>query len=275
MSENYTNILFIGDIVGKPGRKAIKQHLGYLKDKYKVDFVVANAENAAGGFGVTQKIVKELMESGVDVITLGDHTFDKAIEVEPVLQTNTKVLRPLNYPSSNPGNGFYIYKLENGTRIAVLNLLGRVFMANIVDNPFLVSKELQQKYRLGEDYDILVIDSHTEATSESVCLGHIWDGKASMIGGSHTHIPTSDTFITDKGTLYQTDTGMTGVYNSSLGMEFHNMVKVFETGRRFKKNICSGEATLCALYGKIDNDTGKAVEFKNIKIGGVLPSTEK
>ncbi|MCP4354106.1 MAG: YmdB family metallophosphoesterase [Proteobacteria bacterium] len=272
MSE-YTNILFIGDIIGRPGRKAIKEHLGMLKKNYKLDFVVVNAENSAGGYGITAKVAKELFGYGVDVLTLGDHTFDKP-DTETILENTNKILRPINYPDGVAGKGFNIFKLENGVRIAVLSIMGRVGMAWTVDCPFQASKALQREYRLGEDYDILVIDSHTEATSESVCLGHVWDGKASMIGGSHTHIPTSDAFITTKGTLYQTDTGMTGVYGTSLGSDFHEAIKRFEHGRRYRIKLSSGEATLCGLYAKVDNETGKAVEFKIIKVGGVLPSTE-
>lgn len=272
MSE-YTNVLFIGDIVGKPGRKAVKDHLKSLKEKYKLDFVVANAENAAGGFGITSKVTRELFDAGVNVLTMGDHTFDKP-EVEQILENSNKVLRPINYPKGNPGKGFGVYELESGIKIAVLNIMGRVFMGHCIDCPFQASKELQKEYRLGTDYDLMIIDSHVEATSEALCIGHIWDGKASMIGGSHTHIPTADAFITPKGTLYQTDTGMTGVYNTSLGSDFYDAIKRLELGRRFKLKLSSGEATLCGLYAKVDNSTGKAVEFKQIKVGGILPSTE-
>tara|TARA_Y100001960_G_scaffold187605_1_gene196709 strand:- start:4288 stop:5112 length:825 start_codon:yes stop_codon:yes gene_type:complete len=270
----YTNILFIGDIVGKPGRKVIADKLPGLKDKYNLDFVVANAENSAGGFGITQKIVRELFEYGVDVITLGDHTFDKAADAEEILSTNHKVLRPYNYPRGTKGKGFHIYTTDKGVRIAVCNMLGRIFMTSIVDCPFQATKAIQREYRMGEDYDVMIVDNHVEASSEAVCLGELWDGKASLVGGSHTHIPTADAFIKPRGTLYQTDTGMTGVYNTSLGCEFAGPMKQFEVGVRQRKVLASGEGTLCGLYAKVDNETGKCVEFKIIRTGGVLPDTE-
>jgi metallophosphoesterase (TIGR00282 family) len=269
----YTNVLFVGDISGKSGRKAIADHLPKLKDKYNLDFTVVNAENAAGGFGITQKIVKELFDYGVDVITLGDHAWDKP-EAFEIVENNHKVLRPHNYPKGTPGRGFHIYTTDKGVRIAVGNLLGRVFMSTNVDCPFQASKALHREYRMGTDYDLMILDNHTEASSEAVCLGEVWDGKASLVGGSHTHIPTADAMIKPRGTLYQTDTGMTGVYNTSLGCEFAGPVKQFETGIRQKKVIATGEGTLCGLYGKFDNDTGKCVEFKMIRTGGYLPDTE-
>lgn len=269
----YTNVLFIGDISGKSGRKVIIEKLPMLKEKYSLDFVIANAENSAGGFGVTQKIVKELSDAGVDVVTLGDHTFDKPEAVE-ILDNNHKVIRPYNYPKGTPGNGFYIYTTAKGVRVAVLNMLGRVFMTSIVDCPFQATKFLQREYRMGEDYDVMIVDNHTEASSEAVCLGEVWDGKASVVAGSHTHIPTADAYIKPRGTLYQTDTGMTGVYNTSLGCEFAGPIKQFETGVRQKKTIATGDTTLCGLYAKVDNETGKTVEFKMIRTGGCLPDTE-
>lgn len=272
--QKHTNILFIGDVVGKPGRKAIGKYLPLLKEKYQIDFTVINAENSAGGFGLTQKVAKELFECGADVLTMGDHTWDKAIEIDEIFSTSNKVLRPYNYPKNLTGKGFEIYTLANGIRIAVLNMLGRTFMSTVVDCPFAASRELQRQYRMGEDYDIMIIDNHVEASSEAVCLGELWDGKASLIGGSHTHIPTADAYIKPRGTLYQTDTGMTGVYNTSLGCEFAGPIKQFETGIRQKKTIATGDATLCALYAKVDNTTGKTVEFKMIRTGGCLPDTE-
>jgi 2',3'-cyclic-nucleotide 2'-phosphodiesterase len=269
----YTNILFVGDVVGKPGRQAIQKHMPILKEKYKLDFIVINAENAAGGYGITHKVVKELFDAGADVLTLGDHAWDKP-EADEVLENNHKVIRPINYPKGTPGKGFNIYTTDKGIRIGVTNLLGRTFMSCNPDCPFQASKKLQREYRMGEDYDIMLVDSHTEATSEAVCLGEIWDGKASMVTGTHTHIPTADAFIKPRGTLYQTDTGMTGVYNTSLGSDFDGAIKRFETARRQKLALSSGEGTVCALYGKIDNNTGKCVEFKMIRTGGVLPDTE-
>lgn len=269
----YTNVLFIGDISGKSGRKVIKEKLPELKERYNLNFVVANAENSAAGFGVTQKIAKELFDAGVDVITLGDHAWDKQ-EAEEMADNNHKIIRPLNYPKGTPGKGFYIYTTEDGVRVAVTTLLGRVFMTSIVDCPFQASKQLQREYRKGEDYDVMLVETHTEATSEAVCLGEIWDGKASMVVGTHTHIPTADAFVKPRGTLYQTDTGMTGVYNTSLGCEYAGPIKQFETGVRQRKTIAIGDATLCALYGKIDNETGKCVDFKMIRTGGALPDTE-
>ncbi len=262
------NVLFLGDVVGKPGRRVIKDELPKFREEKNIDFVVCNAENAAGGFGLDHKSTRELFEAGVDVITLGDHTWDKH-EINSVFEQYSKVLRPLNFPKSAPGKGFAIYTTAEGKRIAVLNIIGRSFMNGAYDCPFQVSRALHKEYRLGEDYDALVIDIHAEATAEAVCLGHIWDGRASLISGSHTHIPTADYRIMPKGTGYQTDAGMCGFYDSSLGSEFKAPLHRFENAGKAMLQIASGPGTMCGVMAKVA-DNGLCEEITPVRVGGVL-----
>lgn len=264
-------LLFLGDVVGKCGMTAVKKYLPLLRAKLQLDFVVVNAENAAGGFGITHDIVKDLLASGCDMITLGDHTWDKK-DADDILGTQWRVLRPINFPGQNPGQGFKIYPLDNGKKIAVLNLMGRTFIPMTLDCPFQASRKLQGDYRLGVDYDALVIDIHAEATSEAVCLGHLWDGKASVVSGSHTHIPTADAHIMPRGTGYQTDAGMCGFYDSSLGSTFESALKRFETGRRVSLVQADGEGSVCGTYAEVD-DNGLCTKIEALRIGGVLQPT--
>lgn len=262
------NVLFLGDVVGKPGRQVIRELLPNFIEEKKIDFVVCNAENAAGGFGLNHKSARELFEAGVDVITLGDHTWDKH-EISSVFEQYTKVIRPHNFPKSAPGKGFGIFTAKNGKRVAVLNLIGRAFMNGNFDCPFQASRALHKEYRLGEDYDVMIVDTHAEATAEAVCIGHIWDGKASLISGSHTHIPTADHRIMPRGTGYQTDAGMCGYYESSLGSEFKAPLHRFENAGKAMLQIASGPATMCGVMGRI-NDDGKCEEIIPVRVGGVL-----
>lgn len=264
-------MLFLGDVVGKPGMNAVKKYLPLLREKWKLDFVVVNAENAAGGFGITHDIVKDILGAGADVITLGDHAWDKK-DADDILSTNWRVLRPVNFPGQNPGQGFKIYPLDNGKKIAVLNIMGRAFIPMNLDCPFQASRKLQGEYRLGTDYDALLVDVHAEATAEAVCLGHLWDGKASVVSGSHTHIPTADAHIMPRGTGYQTDAGMCGFYDSSLGSSFESALKRFESGRRSMLVIAEGEGTVCGTYAEVD-DTGRCTKIEAVRLGGVLQPT--
>lgn len=263
-------ILFLGDVVGRPGREAIGAHLPKLKKELQLDFVICNAENAAGGFGITAKIAQEIYSYGVDVITLGDHTWDKP-ETADQLKNDWRMLRPHNYPKGTPGKGFHIYPAGDGRQIAVVNLMGRVFMnQNALDCPFQAAQALQETLHLGRNCDALIVDMHAEATSEKCCMGGLWDGYASLVTGSHTHIPTADAHIMPKGTGYQTDAGMCGVYKgSSLGAELEGGIQRFMTAGRVPLRPAKGEGTLCATFASIGLD-GFCQEVRPVRVGGAL-----
>lgn len=261
-------ILFLGDVVGKPGRKAIAEHLPAFREKEKIDFVICNAENAAAGFGITPGTAKELYDAGVDVITLGNHTWDQA-ETENMLNEDWKVLRPLNYPPNTLGKGWRLYPLPDGRQIAVVNLMGRLFMEPGLDCPFQASRTLMRDLRIGEGCDALVVDVHAEAASEKACLANLWDGKASLVTGSHTHVPTADERILDGGTGYHTDAGMCGHYNSSLGMAYAPATARFEKKGKIRLEVAEGVGTMCGTLAKLDAD-GKCTHIRAIRIGGVI-----
>lgn len=262
-------LLFLGDIVGRPGRDVVTKHLPALVAKHSIDFVVANAENIAGGTGVTADTLQQIYAAGVHAVTLGNHTWAKA-DVDTILTTDRKVLRPYNYPKGTIGEGFRVFTAATGKKVAVLNLMGRVYMENGLDCPFQASRSLMANHQLGTDYDALLVDIHAEASSEKVCLAHIWDGKASLVVGTHTHIPTADARIQPKGTAYQTDAGMCGDYESSIGVKFSSAVPRFERrGRMPQWQVADGEATLCGTLVQVGED-GLATGIHPIRLGGVL-----
>jgi hypothetical protein len=265
------NILFLGDVFGAPGRKALKTHLSALREKHAVTCVVANGENSASGRGITAETAQEIFAAGVDIITLGDHTFDQK-GVEELLASNPRVIRPANYPAGTVGRGHTLFTTAEGKRIAVINLQGRVFMKQLIDCPFQASKELQQTYKLGDNCDAILLDMHCEATSEKCTMGYFWDGKASLVVGTHTHIPTSDAHIMPLGTAYQTDAGMCGDYNSSLGVSFPTVLPSFLGVIRTKFEGATGEATLSGVLVKIKAD-GLSEAVTPIRVGGILTPT--
>lgn len=263
------NILFLGDVVGKPGRQAIEKFLPKLKKDLAIDFVVCNAENAAGGFGVTPQVCKELYDYGVDVITLGNHTWDKP-ETPAQLESDWRLLRPLNYPPNTPGRGYHVYPAGGGRQVAVVNLMGRLFMEPGLDCPFQASQKALDTLRMGGNCDAIIVDVHAETGSEKRCLAAIWDGKASLVTGSHTHIPTADTMVMPGGTGYQTDAGMCGTYdNSSLGMSLDVGVARFTKKGKHKLTTASGEGTMCGTFVKL-NEKGLCDEIRPIRMGGIL-----
>lgn len=264
------NILFLGDVVGKPGRKAVCKHLPFLRKKLNLNFVICNAENAAGGFGVTAATLAELYGAGVDVITLGDHTWDKP-NTEELLQKDWRLLRPANYPDGTPGRGAHVFPVGDGRQVAVVNLLGRSFMRDVANVcPFTTSKKLQDIYDLGNNCDALVVDIHAEATAEKCALAGVWDGKASLVTGSHTHIPTADAHIMPKGTGYQTDAGMCGAYfGTSLGADLQASIDRFTKVTRTRMRPAEGEGTLAGTFVSV-NGKGLCAEVRPIRIGGVL-----
>ncbi|MFH1406832.1 MAG: TIGR00282 family metallophosphoesterase [Candidatus Omnitrophota bacterium] len=254
-------ILAIGDIVGSPGREAIKELLPKIVGEEKIDFVVANGENAAGGSGVTPKIAEELFGYGIDALTTGDHVWKKK-EIEEVIATDTRLLRPANYPSGAPGEGASILKSRNGELIGVVCLVGRVFMQS-VECPFRTAKEHIE--RLRQKTPIIVVDIHAEATSEKIALGWYLDGDISFLFGTHTHIQTADEKILPKGTAYITDLGMTGPYDSVLGRKVEQIIQRYVTQMPIRFEMAEGNVMLCGAIVDIDKKTGKATSVKRIQ----------
>jgi len=265
-------ILFLGDIVGQSGCEAIKKNLINQKQRKNIDFIIANGENAAeSGVGITEKITNEFLESGIDVITTGNHVWDQKETVEHINREN-RLLRPYNLISPSPGKGFGVYETNTGLRVGVLNLMGNVFMKKSED-VFKKSHDFLTKNILKRDFDFLVVDFHGEITSEKTAIGHLFDGKASLVIGTHTHIPTNDTRILSNGTGYQTDAGMCGDYNSVIGMNKENSIKKFLKKDAKKHFTANGEATLCGVIIDCNKNTGLAKNIEPFIFGGELKNT--
>ena len=265
-------VLFLGDIVGNPGRLAITRELKDQIKKKDIEFVIANGENAADeGLGITKKISENLFSSGVDVITTGNHVWDQK-ETADYINTENRLLRPLNLIKPSPGNGFKVYKSKNGFNIGVLNLMGNVFMKKC-ENVFEVAKEFLLKKKLKKDYDFLFVDFHGEITSEKAAMGHFFDGKATLLVGTHTHIPTNDARILNFGTAYQTDAGMCGDYNSVIGMNKENSLKRFFKEDTKKNFPAEGIASLSGVIVDCDKETGLAKNVESFIFGGDLKNT--
>ena len=265
-------ILFLGDIIGPSGCKSIKSYLPQIKKKHKINFVIANGENAADtGVGITEKITEDLFNAGVDVITSGNHIWDQKETIEHITREK-RLLRPENFIEGTPGKGFEIYRAPSGEKIAVLNLMGNIFMKKCED-VFETAKKFTLNNTLKEDYDILVVDFHGEITSEKMAMGHFFDGKATLFIGTHTHVPTSDTMILKKGTAYQSDAGMCGDYNSVIGMNKENSLNKFFKKDSRKHFPANGEASLCGSIIECDIETGLAKNIKQFIFGGVLQNS--
>ena len=263
-------ILFCGDIVGRSGRKAIEKYVPELKINLSPDLIIANVDNASGGFGINKNACDELVSLGVDIMTGGDHIWDQKDTIGFI--TNQKnLLRPLNFPKQTPGSGAIVFTTKNHKKILIIHLLGQVFIKNNLNCPFEIVDDLLKNYQLGKNIDAIIIDFHAEATSEKMAMGKFLDGKVSFIVGSHTHIPTNDFHIMRLGTAYHTDAGMCGDYNSIIGMEESIPLKSFLTKRRAgKMEPSKGEATFCATLTEIDDKTGLAKKIEVIKLGGTL-----
>jgi len=265
--------LFLGDIVGKSGRELVLSELPKLREKYKLDLVVINGENAAGGFGITEKIHEQLMDAGADVVTLGNHAWDQR-ELMVSIERQDRLLRPVNFPSGTPGRGAQVVEARNGAQVLVMNVMGRVFM-NELDCPFLAVEKELSACPMGEAVDAVIIDMHAEATSEKQAMGHFVDGRASVVVGTHTHTPTADDMILPGGTAYMSDAGMCGDYNSVLGMDKTEPVNRFVTripSGRFEPSL--GPATICGLAVEIDDKTGLALRQNPLRLGRSLRSAE-
>ncbi|MEE8246423.1 MAG: TIGR00282 family metallophosphoesterase [Alphaproteobacteria bacterium] len=262
-------VLFLGDVVGRAGRQVVCDQLPELRHKLGLDFVVVNGENAAGGFGITEKICRQFYDVGVDVITSGNHIWAQRAIIG-YIDGDHRLLRPINYPEGTPGRGVGVYDAPRGRKVMVMNLMGRVFM-EAIDNPFARAKSELAKIKLGVTVDFVLVDVHCEATSEKMALGHFCDGQVSMVVGSHSHVPTADAQVLTGGTAYQTDAGMCGDYDSVIGMEKEEPLRRFTRqlpDGRFEPAL--GEATLCGVYVESDDQTGLAVHVAPLRMGGRL-----
>ena len=265
-------ILLIGDVIGRPGRDVLAAELPALRDKLGIDFVIANGENAAGGFGLTRAIAGDLFATGVDVLTTGNHWLDQK-EILGFIDEEDRVLRPLNYPKGTPGRGAGLYHTRSGARVLVMNPMGRIYM-DPLDDPFAAVDAELAACPLMEGADAIIVDMHAEATSEKMAMGHFCDGRASAVIGTHSHIPTADAQILPLGTGYQSDAGACADYDSVIGMD------KFEPLQRFTKKMpggrmtpAMGPATLCAVFIETASRTGLAVRCQPVRVGGRLIQT--
>jgi len=261
--------MFLGDIVGRSGRQAVIQRLPGLVERYRLDFVVINGENSAGGFGITEEICQDVLDAGADVVTLGNHSWDQR-EALVFIERQPRLLRPVNYPAGTPGRGANLFVARNGARVLVMNVMGRIYM-DALDDPFAAVARQLDACPLGEQCDAAVIDMHAEATSEKQALGHFVDGRASLVVGTHTHVPTADHMILPGGTAYMSDAGMCGDYDSVLGMDKEEPVQRFTSKiPRSRFEPANGEATLSGLCVEIDDMTGLATDVAPLRLGGKL-----
>ena len=259
-------ILFIGDIVGKSAREKVKESIANLKKKYDYDVIIANGENATGGYGISKKDASDLLSSGLDAITLGNHAWDQR-EMLNFIEDCPKIIRAINYPQGVPGKGFFKIELLNGKKIIIVQVMLRLFMNMSLDDPFGSIKSFLISEKLGSTCDAILIDLHGEATSEKNAFGHFVDGYVSAVLGTHTHIPTSDNTVLPKGTAYQTDVGMTGDYNSVIGMDIANPIHGFTKGFRADGRFtpAKGKITICGALIETDDKTGLAKKITTIK----------
>lgn len=263
-------ILFLGDVMGRAGRRAVTEKLPKLREEWRLDFVVVNGENASNGMGLSGEHAKALLEAGADCITLGDHAFDQK-DMLQFIEQEPRIIRPLNFAKGAPGRGHRVFSDRRGRKILVTQILGNVFMKRAFDDPFSAADAVLRQHVLGGAVQAALVDMHCEATSEKMGMGHYCDGRASVVVGTHTHIPTGDAQILNGGTAYLTDAGMCGDYNSVIGMEKTEPMRRFVTGMpksRFSPAL--GEATLSGVYVETDDRTGLATTVKMIRQGGRL-----
>ena len=262
-------LLFIGDVVGRSGRTVVTDRLPGLVRDWKLDCVIVNGENAAGGFGITEAIYQELIDAGADVISGGNHSWDQR-EALVFIERAPRLLRPINYPPGTPGRGITMIDSRNGARVLVMNAMGRIFM-DALDDPFAAIERELSACPLKGAADIIVVDMHCEATSEKQAMGHFCDGRASLVVGTHTHVQTADYRILSGGTAFITDVGMTGDYDSVIGMNkaepLHRFVRKIPSG---KFEPASGPATLCGVAVETDDATGLARRIAPVRLGGKL-----
>lgn len=256
--------------MGRAGRTAIIENLPRLKSDWRLDFVVVNGENASNGVGLTGAHAKLLLDAGADCLTLGDHAFDQR-DMLQFIETEPRVIRPINFAKTAPGKGARVFEASQGRKVLVAQVLGQVFMKRPFDDPFLAADQILRSHPLGGMVQASLLDIHCEATSEKMGMGHFCDGRASVVVGSHTHIPTADAMILPGGTAYQTDAGMCGDYNSVIGMEKAEPMRRFVTGMaKSRFTPAEGAATLSGLYVETDDKSGKALRVEMVRQGGLL-----
>ncbi|MDF2233402.1 TIGR00282 family metallophosphoesterase [Albimonas sp. CAU 1670] len=263
-------LMFLGDVMGRAGRTAVIERLPKLREAWKLDFIVVNAENSASGMGLTGAIAAEIFAAGADCITLGDHAFDQK-DMISYIGSDPRILRPLNFSRAAPGQGAKIFEATRGRRVQVVQALGRVFMSRPYDDPVPMVDAALKTAPLGGAVQATILDFHAEATSEKMAMGRIVDGRASLVVGTHTHVPTSDAMILNRGTAYLSDAGMCGDYDSVIGMQADEPIRRFVTGMakgRFQPAL--GPATICGVYVETDDKTGLAKLVHPIRIGGRL-----
>ncbi|MEM6883584.1 MAG: TIGR00282 family metallophosphoesterase [Verrucomicrobiota bacterium] len=253
--------VFMGDVVGEPGREAVKAVVPRLKERYGPDFYVVNGENSAGGNGLTPRLAYELMRYKIDVITLGDHTWDQR-EIIPFFEEEPRVIRPMNFPASCPGKGHVVVQ-GNGLKFGVVNALGRTFMGSAVDNPFLVLEELIEELR--EETPMILVDFHAEATSEKIAMGRYLDGKVSCVVGTHTHVQTADDTILPGGTAYLTDAGFCGAHDSVIGREVEAIIERNQTSMPVRMKLAKKGVQADGIFVEVDDATGKAVRIERFQ----------
>ena len=267
-------LLFLGDVMGRSGRTAVAAELPRLRREWALDFVVVNGENATGGAGLSAAHAALLLEAGADCVTLGDHAFDQR-EMTTTIEQETRILRPLNYARLAPGRGARFFEAPGGRKVFVAQVLGRVFMKQPFDDPFSAIDAALKPATLGGAAQAVIVDVHAEATSEKTALGHWCDGRASLVVGTHTHIPTADTRILPRGTAYQSDAGMSGDYDSVIGMDKLEPISRFVTGMtKTRFTPAEGAATLSGVFVETDDATGLARRAVPVRVGGVLGQSE-
>ncbi|MBF9032404.1 metallophosphoesterase [Rhodobacterales bacterium HKCCE3408] len=264
-------LLFLGDVMGRAGRAAIAERLPGLRADWQLDFVVVNGENATAGNGLSEPHAKEILAAGADCVTLGDHAFDQK-DMLQFIEAEPRIVRPVNFAKTAPGRGARVFDLPGGRKILVAQVLGQVFMRRAFDDPFSAIERVLAAHPLGWQVNAVLVDMHCEATSEKMAMGHFCDGRASLVVGTHTHVPTADAMILPGGTGYLSDAGMCGDYLSVIGMDKAEPLRRFVTGMskgRFEP--AKGEATLSGVFVETDDATGKATRVMPVRVGGRLP----
>ncbi|WP_010138573.1 TIGR00282 family metallophosphoesterase [Oceanicola sp. S124] len=263
-------MMFLGDVMGRAGRAAIEEWLPKLRAAWRLDFVVVNGENASHGAGLTGAHAKLILDAGADVVTLGDHAFDQK-DMLQAIESEKRILRPLNYAKECPGVGARVFEAPGGRKVLVMQVLGQVFMKRPFEDPFSHVDAVLRKYPMGGLVQAALVDVHCEATSEKMAMGHFCDGRASVVVGTHTHVPTGDAQILPRGTAFQSDAGMTGDYDSVIGMDKAEPLRRFVTGMaKGRFTPAEGEATVSGLYVETDDRTGRATRVEMVRQGGRL-----
>lgn len=255
-------VLFVGDVIGQGGRKVLKERLPEVQSRYRIDFTIVNVENAAAGFGITPKLTEEILSWGADVLTSGNHIWDRK-EILEYFPRESRLLRPGNYPAGVPGSYHYVGETRSGVRVAVINLQGRVFMP-LTDCPFQTAE--REIPKLARQTPVVVVDFHAEATSEKMAMGWFLDGRVSAVIGTHTHVPTADARVLPRGTAYITDAGMTGCYDSIIGMSVESSLSRFLTGLPTRFEAATGPARFSAVLVDIDEHSGQSRAIQRVEL---------